>query len=276
MNTGKQLRLRRIWNHQRAVIIPFDHGQYGGVPAGLEDPGKLTETIASTGADAILVTPGILERIAGSLGNLGVILRLDGAFTKYTPVAGDYEPVCSPEQAVRLGADAGIVFTFVGTDFDAASLRRLGTASEEASRWGLPLISEILPPGLLNNHFERDVFRVAGQSGTIEEQTTAVARIGVEHGADIIKTRYSGSVEAFRKTVRTCGAMVIVAGGPPAEDKSVEGLLKFTSDCVKADAAGIVFGRSVWQRPKVESVIQALCAIVHEEATVSSAMKLVR
>lgn len=276
MNTGKELRLRRIWRHKRAVIIPFDHGQYGGVPEGLEDPGKLTEAIATSGADAVLVTAGVLERVKGSLGELAVFLRLDGAFTKYTPVAGDYETVCSVEQAVRLGVDAGIVFTFVGTEFDAASLKRLGTTAEQAAIWGLPLTSEILPPGLLNNHFEREVFKISGLSGSIEDQTTTVARIGVEHGADIIKTRYSGSVESFRKTVQTCGARVIVAGGPPSSDRSDEALLKFAHDCVRADAAGIVFGRSVWQRPNLKSVIKALCAIVHEDETVAGALKLLR
>ena len=276
MNTGKELRLRRIWKQGRAVIIPFDHGQYGGTAAGLDDPVKLAETIASTNADAVLVTPALLEKIAGSLGDLGVILRLDGAFTKYTPIAGDYQPICSPQQAVRLGADAGIVFTFVGTEFDSASLQRLGATSEEASTWGLPLVAEILPPGLLNNHFEREVFRIVGQTGTIEEQTTAAARIGAEHGADIIKTRYSGSVDAFRKTVAGCTARVVVAGGPPGTDTSVEGLLAFASDCVKADAAGIVFGRSVWQKPNMKSVIDALCAVVHGNEPVSSALKLVR
>lgn len=276
-NTGKQLRLRRIWKHKRAVIIPFDHGQYGGVPDGLEDPGRLTEAIASAGADAVLVTPGVLEKVKDHLGDLAVFLRLDGAFTKYTPVAGDYETVCTVEQAVRLGVDAGIVFTFVGTDFDAVSLKRLGATAEQAALWGLPLTSEILPPGLLNNHFERDVFKISGTlTGSIEEQTTAVARIGAEHGADIIKTRYPGSVEAFRKTVQTCGAKVIVAGGPVSGDKSDGALLQFAHDCVQAGAAGIVFGRSVWQRPNLNAVIRALCAIVHEDATVSSALKLLR
>ncbi|MEX1139521.1 MAG: hypothetical protein WEB33_10920 [Bacteroidota bacterium] len=276
MNTGKQLRLRRIWRHKRAVIIPFDHGQYGGVPEGLEDPGKLTTAIAAAGADAVLVTPGVLERVKGDLGDLAVFLRLDGAFTKYTPVAGDYESVCTVEHAVRLGVDAGIVFTFVGTEFDAASLKRLGQTAEQAAIWGLPLTSEILPPGLLNNHFEREIFKISGLTGSIEDQTTTVARIGAEHGADIIKTRYPGSVEAFKKTVRTCGARVIVAGGPPSSDKSDEALLKFAHDCVQADAAGIVFGRSVWQRPNLKPVIHALCAIVHEDATVASALKLLR
>ncbi len=275
MNTGKQLRIRRIWKHKRAVIIPFDHGQYGGVPEGLEDPRALTERISKTNADAVLVTPGVLQNILPSLGELGVILRMDGGFTRFTPVAGDYEPLCSVEYAVRLGVDAGIIFTFVGTEFDSTSLRRLGNTAEEADKWGLPLISEVLAPSLLNNHFERDVFVTKKQSGGVEDETISVSRIAAEHGADIVKTRYSGNLASFRKVVQTCGAKVIVAGGPK-KDQSDESLLKFAHECVQADVAGIVFGRSVWQHPNMVKLIDAFCAVVHEDATVSAAMALLR
>lgn len=275
MHTGKEVRLRRIWKHKRAVIIPFDHGQYGGVPAGLEDPRALTERIAATDADAVLVTPRILESILPGLGQLGVILRLDGGFTKYTPVAGDYASVCSVEHAVRLGADAGIVFTFVGTEFDSASLQRLGSTAEQSDSWGLPLVSEVLAPSILNNHFERRIFSEHNRTKSDEEETQVVARIAVEHGADIIKTRYSGSVDSFRKVVSSCGAKVIVAGGPNTE-KDDEALLRFASECVESGAAGIVFGRKVWQHPRMEKLVAALCAIVHRDEPVTSAMKLLR
>jgi DhnA family fructose-bisphosphate aldolase class Ia len=275
MNLGKQLRLRRIWKHPRAVIIPFDHGQYGGVPDGLQDPRRLTERIASTPADAVLVTPGVLATIVPALGDLGVVLRLDGGFTKYTPVAGDYEPVVSPEYAASLGVDAGIVFSFVGTAFDAQSLARLGRTVEAANRCGLPLISEVLPPSLLNNHFEREIFTVKTNGGTIAEETLNVSRIAAEHGADIVKTRYPGSPRDLRSVVDTCGANVIVAGGPQS-GKGDQALLQFAHDCVGGNAAGIVFGRNVWQHPKMEKLIAALCAIVHEDETVLKALKLLK
>ncbi len=30
MTTGKEVRLQKIWKHRRAVIIPYDHGSFGG------------------------------------------------------------------------------------------------------------------------------------------------------------------------------------------------------------------------------------------------------
>ncbi len=274
MQTGKQIRLNKIWRHKRAVIVPFDHAAYSGPSEGIEDLRQLTERIAKTDADAILVNPGSLELIAPVLGGLSVILRLDGGFTKYSSAPADYRTMCPPENALSLGADAGIVFTFVGTAHETESLERLGRTAADASNIGLPLIAEILPPSLLNNHFGSTMFATP-KKGNVFEETLSVARIGAEAGADVIKTRYTGNVKQFREIVRQCGARVIVAGGPNLNGTDKQ-LLQLAFDCVQADAAGIIFGRNVWQHPKMESLIAALCAIVHEDETVSAALKLLR
>lgn len=275
MNLGKQIRLRRIWKHEKAVIIPYDHGFFSGPQSGIDDPRALTERIARTGADCVLVTPGTLQIIAPVLDDLGVILRLDGGFTKYVSTSTDFRTICPVPHAIKLGVDAGIVFTFIGTPQEGQSLQRLGLTSTEAEAWGLPLIAEILAPSLLNNHFGTTVFGQKRKKADIFEETLNVCRIAVETGADIIKTRYTGNVDQFREVVRTCGAKVIVAGGPNT-NASDEALLQLTSDCVKAGAAGIIFGRNVWQHPKMEKLIGAMCAIVHEEETVSKALKILR
>ncbi len=274
MQTGKQIRLNKIWKHKRAVIIPFDHAAYSGPTEGIEDLRQLTQRIAQTDADAVLVNPGSLELIAPVLGGLSVILRLDGGFTKFSSAPADYRTMCPPENALTLGADAGIVFTFVGTAHETESLERLGRTAAEANGIGLPLIAEILPPSLLNNHFGSSMF-VTSKKKNIFEETLSVARIGAEAGADIIKTRYTGNVKEFREVVRQCGAPVIVAGGPNLNGTDKQ-LLQLAFDCVQADAAGIIFGRNVWQHPKMESLIAALCAIVHEEKSVGDALKLLR
>jgi DhnA family fructose-bisphosphate aldolase class Ia len=275
MHPGKSIRLQKFWKHRRTMIIPFDHGSYAGPSRGIEDPVRLTERIAKTSADGILVTPGVLKSIAGVVGNLGIMMRIDGGVTRYITEPVDYQPFYTVEEAVKLGADAVIVFTFVGTPSETVSLQRLGAAAARADEWGVPLVSEVLAPGLLNNHFDTDVFaRKTKKTGTFDE-TAVVARIAAEAGADIVKTRYNGNVDRFREVVRTCSARVIVAGGPQMNG-SDEDLLRLAHDCVLAGAAGIIFGRNVWQHPKMEKMIAALCAIVHEEEIVSRALKLLR
>lgn len=275
MNTGKEIRLKRIWKHRRTVIIPFDHGSYSGVVPGLEDPRTLTERIARTNADAVLVTPGVLRNITPALGSLGIILRIDGGFTSYATTATDYLPILEPDEAVALGADAAIVFTFVGTPDESVSLQRLGRTAAAAGICGLPVVSEVLAPGFLHNHFGSDVFPKPAAGANLGEETKNVTRIAAELGADIIKTRYTGDVEQFRSVVQTCGAPVIVAGGPGTKGTDAA-LLNLTHECVRAGAAGIVFGRTVWQHPRMEKLINAICLIVHEDEGVESAIKLLR
>ena len=145
----------------------------------------------------------------------------------------------------------------------------------EAGKWGIPLIAEVLAPGFLNNHFGSNLFPRAKRGADMVAETRNVSRIAVETGADLIKTRYTGDVESFRTVVRTCGAPVIVAGGPKLGGGD-ESLLALAHDCMTAGAAGIIFGRNVWQHPNMERLINAICAIVHEEESVQSAGKLLR
>jgi len=273
MTTGHDIRFNRLWKRKRAVIVPFDHGSYSGVVTGLEDPLRLMERIARTMADAVLVTPGVLRTIAPALGGTGVVLRIDGGFTSYAAAPTDYRTMLEPDEAVRLGADAAIVFTFVGTPDEAASLQRLGRTAVQARAWGLPLVSEVLAPGFLNNHFGTSMFALPGSASDTGDDTRNVCRIAAEAGADIIKTRYTGNVDQFRSVVQTCGVPVIVAGGP-SMNGSDENLLQLAHDCIRAGAAGIVFGRNVWQHPRMEHLIDAICAIVHDGESVATASKL--
>jgi len=273
MNSGRVVRLKRIWKHQRTVIIPFDHGTYSGPIAGIEDPRRLTERIAKTRADAILVSPGVLDAVADLVGDLGVILRLDGGVTRLGEAPVDYRTMTHVEHAVRLGADAGIVFTFAGTPFETESIQRLGLTAATAHEWGMPLISEVLAPSQLNHHFGSTKFKASTVAKNISDEAMTVTRVCAEAGADIIKTRYTGNVEGFRSLIRACGVPVVVAGGPTVDGGEDE-LLQLAVDSVEAGAAGVVFGRNVWQHPNMEKLVEAICAVVHDGEPVAAARKL--
>ena len=275
MHPGKAVRMQKLWKHKRNFIIPYDHGSYSGPAPGIEDTLRITERISKTGADGILITPGTLKQVAAVVGDLGIMVRIDGGFTMYASEPTDYQAFYPVEQALKLGADAVIVFTFIGTPAESESLRRLWATAAEADSWGIPLAAEILPPSLLNNHFGTEIFGKKKKKRDVFKETSVVARIGAEAGADIIKTRYAGNIGRFREVVQTCGAKVIVAGGPML-NSSDQSLLQLAYDCVQADAAGIIFGRNVWQHPHMEKLIAALCVIVHEEETVPKALALLR
>jgi DhnA family fructose-bisphosphate aldolase class Ia len=282
MSTGKDVRMAKLWKHKCNFIIPFDHGSFSGVTPGLEDLKRLTDRISRTEVDGILLTPGILKQVSPYVGDLGLMIRMDGGFTRYATGIVDYQELCTSEDVVRMGGDAGIVFTLVGTPVAPESIRRLGRTAASADAWGLPLAAEILAPSLLNNHFGLELFGKEDPDANADVETADVIRIGAEAGADIIKTRYTGNPRAFRRIIRACGVPVIVAGGPSLPGGShpsgsrEEATLRLAAECVEAGASGIIFGRNVWQHRSMEKLIRALCAVVHHGEPVSKAAKLLR
>ena len=53
---------------------------------------------------------------------------------------------------------------------------------------------------------------------------------------------------------------------------NIQGVLKVAKESVEAGAKGIVFGRNVWQNPKMKALVNTLKAIVHDNAEISDTM----
>jgi DhnA family fructose-bisphosphate aldolase class Ia len=210
MSLGKSLRLRRIFANGRALIVPIDHRA--------EDPVPLVRSVARSGVDAVMLSPGVLERVVEDLAGLAVILRLNGS--KRTP------QLVSVQGALELGAEA--VLLRVDTH-DARDLERLGRITEDARRLGMPVITEILG-----------------------EDLAAVVTIAAEYGADVIQTQCTGSLAEFHQTVRTAGRPVLASIQPP---RPVSDLLAFANDCLEAGTQGVVVEP---QRESVLAGINAL------------------
>jgi len=100
------------------------------------------------------------------------------------------------------------------------------------------------------------------------------ARIAFEVGADIVKTFYTGEGESFRAVVQSCPLPILILGGPKVE--SDEQLLRMVRDALDAGAAGIAFGRNVWQRDNPVAAVKALRAMVHEGSSVEEALRVLQ
>ncbi len=269
MSIGKTLRLRRLLRKGRAVVVPMDHGLVAGPVPGMEDPVGLIKRIALSDADAVLLTPGLLEQVAGELGQLAVILRIDGATS--VQGGGPMRQFTSVAHAAEMGADAVIVNATIGGEQESVELLKLGQVAEEARRWGMPLVAEMLSARMMANHLDFTGKGAAKLPENVAEDILLASRIGAEMGADIIKTRYSGDEESFRRIIGATGRPVMVAGGP-LRDASLRSLLEMVDQCLSAGAEGVIFGRNVWQHPEPESVLAALAAMVHDAASVEEAL----
>jgi predicted phospho-2-dehydro-3-deoxyheptonate aldolase len=258
MNEGKTRRLKRIMKKDnRTVIVPMDHGVTIGPILGLVNMQAITDQLAEGGVDAILVHKGIARRV--DTANAGLIVMLSG-MSNLSPNVNAKVQVCSVQEAIRIGADAVSVHVNIGAQDEDKMIRNLGKVAEECDVYGLPLLAMMYPRG------------PKIQSEHAPDVVAHAARIGAELGADIIKTNYTGDIESFKIVIESCPAPVVIAGGPKC--KSVQEILETTCDSIKAGAAGLSIGRNVFQCENPTQIVRALSSIVHENATVEHALKV--
>jgi predicted phospho-2-dehydro-3-deoxyheptonate aldolase len=258
MNEGKTRRLKRIFQKDnRTVIVPMDHGVTVGPIMGITNMQNITDKLIEGKVDAVLVHKGIAKRI--DIDDAGLIVMLSGMST-LSPNVNAKVQVCSVQEALKLGADAVSVHVNVGAQDEDKMLANLGKVSEECDAFGIPLLAMMYPrgPKIANEH--------------ALEVVAHAARIGAELGADIIKTNYTGSIESFKQVTESCPAPVVIAGGPKC--KSPQEVLQTTSDAIKAGAAGLSIGRNVFQCDNQALIVKALSAIVHKDASVEQAQKI--
>lgn len=262
MNAGIQLRMSRLFNADtgKSVIIAVDHG-IEGVPKGLEDPKAKVEELIESGVDALLLNPGLFERVCGLWQRRnapGVILAAD--YYMGTTVPGrkaeteEYRRILEIEDAVRLGADAvKMVLVFGQRDLElyAYNLEIVAAAIQEAHRYGMPVMLETVLWGITSTKEELGSVQVLRH----------MMRIAVELGADILKVPLLGSDEQMAETVSWSPVPVTVLGGQTRPD--FEGVVEGAERALKTGAYGIVFGRNVWQRPDLKAAVNALQVAVH-------------
>ena len=266
---GKTLRLRRILRDGRTVVVAMDHGNAAGAVRGLEDPVELVKQLAPAGADAILVTPGILEQVCDHVGDLAILLRIDGCASAL--VGGPMKLYVDVQQAVALGVDAVVMNATLGAQFEGEELEKVGRVASASRTWGIPVVAEILSQRMMANHMDMSGRGSASLPSDIADDITMACRIGVELGSDLIKTRYSGRVEEFRKSVQACGRPVLVAGGP-RRSAGLGGTLDTVSEVLEAGASGVIFGRQIWQHDDPAEALAAVAALVHGKPGVQEAV----
>jgi DhnA family fructose-bisphosphate aldolase class Ia len=237
--TGKNRRLSRllVGPQQRCLLSPLDHGGWLGPVQGIHRPRAIVEAVIAGGANALLFSPGFYRCVAPIVPpSTGIVLRV--SLTAGLSEQGTQEtPIASLETALRMDADALAVSVFFGRSGDIEIYRWLASLIDSAARYEMPVVAEMMPPG--DRFYDADAIAHA-------------ARIGMEIGADIIKTNYCGDVEAFRDITASAPVPIIVAGGPGKGNDS--DTIDLVRDVVAAGAAGVAIGRRVWQAEDPQAV----------------------
>lgn len=259
---GKPIRLERIINREtgKSVIVPMDHGVTVGPIPGIENMREMVNAVAEGGANAVLGHMGLPlygHRHYGK--DVGLVLHLSGS-TVWSPDPNAKVLVNTVENALRNGADCVSVHVNIGAVNEADMLRDLGAVSVKCMEWGMPLLAMMYTRG------------AKFQSETTPEGVKHAARIAAELGADIVKVSYTGSPATFRKVVEGCPIPVLIAGGEKA--KTDRAILQAVRGALDAGGAGVSIGRNAFQHKHPVRFVRAICAMVHENASVGESLKI--
>jgi class I fructose-bisphosphate aldolase len=260
---GKEVRIRRMKNRASARIltVAVDHAPSYGVLDGIERIQDVVDRVAGAGPDAMVMMKGIAQRCFQPYAGKVALIMKCSTLSPYHP---QHDVWVSPvADAVSLGADAIAMALTVGCPQQQQLVSNLGRLVREAEQVGMPVIVHSYPNGELVPPDE--VFSV--------QRVGYASRLAMELGVDIVKTFYTGSTETFAQVVEIASPALVVAAGGPRLETDVD-VLRMAYDVVQAGAAGITFGRNIWQSENPAALIQALKQILHHDGSVEEGLDL--
>lgn len=244
------------------IVVAMDHARYFGLVPGLESPGDVIETVKGAGADAIMTSYGVVKHYREQLKSIPTLIRIDGGesvFREEWLRATKWRLLHSVESARELGAAGVCIMLFCGSEVELDTMAMVGEVAADTLSDGLPVMVEALPcpqPSILN---------------TLDANAMASAcRLAFEHGADIVKTYYTGSPDSFRIVTDNCPAPVLIAGGEKMNTEA--DALAVVHGSVEAGGKGVVFGRNIWQSANPKAMVQALSTIIHDRKPLADAV----
>jgi class I fructose-bisphosphate aldolase len=262
---GKRARLwRMLYAHGPGngtlLVLPLDQGLEHGPTDFFPNPAALDTDfqfrLALEGRySAIALGIGLAEKYFREYcGRVPLILKLNGK-TNIPPDGDAVSPLtASVEDAVRLGADAIGYTLYVGTPRQDFEFLQFRTVRQDAERYGMPVVMWAYPRG--------SAIEARGGKGSLYAIDYA-ARVAEELGADVVKLHEpedasagepepyrslrENQAERLRRVVRSAGRCLVLFSGGSRIDPSAA--LAKVEQCMEAGAAGIIFGRNLWQRP---------------------------
>jgi len=271
-----QYRLNRLFAADgKCCEVAMDHGVHNepSFLPGIENLGKVVDVIADGGADAILLSMGLAPLLQSKIRpkNPALVLRADP--TNFYGMPAQTEMFCNlqhlaVERALALDA-VGLVVNLLWAA-DRPNLHRqcvnnISRLKPECDRYGMPLIVESLlmmpDPKTGGYKHDSDVARSVG-----------LVRQAVELGADAVKTDPLDNLDGYCKVIEAAaGRPLLLRGGSRVSDTE---LLTRTQRLMQQGAAGVVYGRNIYQHAHPQKMLQACNAIIHEGASVEKAQAI--
>ena len=273
-------RLNRLFNATsgRCLDVAIDHGFFGErhFLNGIEDLGGAIDALVAAAPDAIQLTQGQAPKLQAHRGKErpALVMRTDVANVYGAPLPDHMFSLMIPEPAKRgVQLDAAIIVVNLldlpgRPEVREACVQNVLDAKADCEKYGMPLMIEPLvmkpvdPDGSTG-------YTVNGDLDLI----LPIVRQAVELGADVIKADPTDDPSDYRQVVQIAGDIpVLVRGGGRVPDRE---LLERTDAVLAQGAAGIVYGRNIVQHANPAGITRALMAMLHENASVDEAEKLI-
>jgi fructose-bisphosphate aldolase/2-amino-3,7-dideoxy-D-threo-hept-6-ulosonate synthase len=256
-DVGKAMRLKRVIDASGvSVICALDHGMTSPVfLEPLADISARTAEAVAGGANVIMMSKGMVrvaERSFSPDTSLALLLSASAGPGGARP---EIVQIAQVEEALRLGADAVVLFTALGGETEPGMIRTLAGVGRECAELGMPFIAEA----------EFPTTYASTEALTAEygfEYLRRDVRLCAELGADIVKTNWPGDQESFAKLVEAAnGIPVVLAGGSRLEDHE---LLRRMEEAVDAGAIGCSVGRNIFMHESPQAITRALSRVIRD------------
>lgn len=256
--TGKKIRLNRLIQKETntCIIFAIDHGLTSPtLLKGIVNTRERVKQAIRGGANVLMMSRGFAKQVVDEYKrdtSLALMLSASAAGHPKAASGSIITPIGSVEEALRIGADAVVVFVALQGDNEVEMISYVSEVGEACELMGMPFIAEAEYPTTYSAK-DTSSFQKYGV-----EYLKRNVRLCTELGADIIKTNWSGDTESFAEIIEAANLPVVVAGGPITTD---EDLLTRMEKAKQAGAIGCSVGRNIFEHKNPEAITRAISQI---------------
>jgi len=234
----------------RYIFVALDHGISMGAIDGLHDMGKTLGKILDGPVDFLVVNKGTFRRCRDVVGETRCFINISAAYRNSL----EKVLIATPQEVAAMGAYGVSVHINLGNEHQSNMLRDLGSTVEQCARLNLKLLAMMY-------------HRSHGQNGEVvelrdPETLSHLCTVAAELGADFVKIAAPNPVSGLNEFAHSCPIPVLIAGGSKA---SMDEALLAVREAIKAGAAGVSFGRNIFQSENIALILENIKNTMQEE-----------
>ena len=261
--TGKKIRLGHLFDQKsnRSLIVAYSHGVLMGPRPGMKSLSEMRQvTLTLSHANGLMITPGLitpLEEAFIGKDRPSLIVHLD--YQSFSRDIMSYSEGATVEMAqiedvVAAGADGVMTYLYLGyedPEREKMEIARNTRLARACDKWGTILMIEPRSARERRNAADKTDPRILG----------LYCRVAAEIGADLVKCIHPGNEDTLRSVIEGCPTRVLVAGGSRAEKP--EQAYERAASAIRAGAAGLVYGRNIYEASDPAAELGRYLQIVH-------------